>query len=381
MKARVVAPRLHGSRRRPLALRAERAARSAMRIDVGTPRLRIILPLTSRYLMPQSKRMSLSSLKAMLASEKADALAAMSAAQLSGERARAQDYYLADMDQDMPALEGRSRAVSSDVADTIEGLMPSLMDIFCGSDEVVRFEPVGAEDEAAAATGERLRQPRFHAAESRLPGDLFLHQGCASVQGRHRQGVLGRARAGGARDLSRPVRRCLRAARAGRRSAIRRRAGDHRAHRHEPSPMPPLRRPMARDRKRHADARTTSRHASRRVRTLCAGARSRALPPEEFGIERGARTLRDCNYCFHDVHQERERADRARFSTLRRSKLSPPTPALTEIEDAGARHRRTSISTHVGDERRIPAAPHDQGHRALHPHGLRGHRQGPASTR
>jgi hypothetical protein len=28
--------------------------------------------------------------------------------------------------------------------------MPSLMDIFAGSDEVVRFEPVGLEDEAAA---------------------------------------------------------------------------------------------------------------------------------------------------------------------------------------------------------------------------------------
>src|SRR5438045_8167515 len=28
--------------------------------------------------------------------------------------------------------------------------MPSLMDIFAGSDEVVRFEPVGPEDEAAA---------------------------------------------------------------------------------------------------------------------------------------------------------------------------------------------------------------------------------------
>jgi hypothetical protein len=42
----------------------------------------------------------------MLASQKADALAAMSAAQLS-----------------------------SDIADTIEGLMPSLKDIFCGSEE------------------------------------------------------------------------------------------------------------------------------------------------------------------------------------------------------------------------------------------------------
>ena len=34
-------------------------------------------------------------------------------------------------------------AVSSDVADTIEGLMPQLMDIFCADDEVVRFDPVG----------------------------------------------------------------------------------------------------------------------------------------------------------------------------------------------------------------------------------------------
>lgn len=89
-------------------------------------------------------------LKAMLASEKADALAAISSAQLSQERADAMDYYLGDMSKDMPVQEGRSRAVSTDVADTVEGLMPSLMDIFAGSDEVVRFEPVGPEDEEAA---------------------------------------------------------------------------------------------------------------------------------------------------------------------------------------------------------------------------------------
>jgi hypothetical protein len=50
----------------------------------------------------------------------------------------------------MPVVEGRSQAVSTDVADVIEGLMPTLMDIFAGSDEVVRFEPVGPEDEEAA---------------------------------------------------------------------------------------------------------------------------------------------------------------------------------------------------------------------------------------
>ncbi|MGJ4994588.1 portal protein [Bradyrhizobium sp. HKCCYLS3077] len=96
-------------------------------------------------------RMSDADLKTMLAAEKADALAAVSAARLAEERADAMDYYLGNMKKDMPAQEGRSRAVSTDVADTVEGLMPHLMDIFAGSDEVVRFEPVGPEDEAAAS--------------------------------------------------------------------------------------------------------------------------------------------------------------------------------------------------------------------------------------
>jgi hypothetical protein len=96
-------------------------------------------------------KMSILDLKSMLASEKANALAAISAAQLAEERADAMDYYLGDMRKDMPAQDGRSRAVSTDVADTIEGLMPDMMDIFAGSDEVVRFEPVGPEDEAGAA--------------------------------------------------------------------------------------------------------------------------------------------------------------------------------------------------------------------------------------
>jgi hypothetical protein len=52
-------------------------------------------------------------LKAMLASEKANALAAISAAQLLEERADAMDYYLGDMRKDMPAQDGRSRAVST----------------------------------------------------------------------------------------------------------------------------------------------------------------------------------------------------------------------------------------------------------------------------
>jgi len=97
--------------------------------------------------MPKIKS---SDLQAMLASEKSSALAGMEGAQLASERADAMDYYLGDMSKDMPAQDGRSRAVSTDVSDVIEGLMPNLMDIFAGSDEVVRFEPVGPEDEEAA---------------------------------------------------------------------------------------------------------------------------------------------------------------------------------------------------------------------------------------
>lgn len=34
-----------------------------------------------------------------------------------------------------------------------------------------------------------------------------------------------------------------------------------------------------------------------------AQARVMGVPPEEFGIERGARTIKDCNYCFHETNQ------------------------------------------------------------------------------
>jgi hypothetical protein len=65
-------------------------------------------------------KMTTSDLKAMLESEKANALASISASRLMEERADAMDYYLGDMRKDMPTQDGRSRAVSTDVADTIE---------------------------------------------------------------------------------------------------------------------------------------------------------------------------------------------------------------------------------------------------------------------
>jgi len=95
-------------------------------------------------------KMDLHTLRAVLAAQKADALAGQTAAQLSQQRGDAMNYYYGDVSADMPTVEGRSAVVSTDVADTIEGLMPALMEIFAGSDEVVKFTPVGKEDVKAA---------------------------------------------------------------------------------------------------------------------------------------------------------------------------------------------------------------------------------------
>jgi hypothetical protein len=103
-----------------------------------------------------------STLKSILAAEKAAALGGSQASELAHQRALAMDYYLGDMDADVPLHAGRSRAVSTDVADTVDGIMPSLMDIFTAGDEVVRFDPVGPEDELAAAQETDFVNHVFH---------------------------------------------------------------------------------------------------------------------------------------------------------------------------------------------------------------------------
>jgi len=95
-------------------------------------------------------KLSVSEVQALLQGEKSDALSAAESSKLSEERARAIDYYLGDMAADMPSPADRSKAVSSDVADTVEGLMPSLMEVFFAGDDVVEFVPTGQEDEERA---------------------------------------------------------------------------------------------------------------------------------------------------------------------------------------------------------------------------------------
>ena len=64
--------------------------------------------------------------------------------ELSGDRIENLDYYMGEPFGN--EIEGRSKVVSTEVADVIEMMMPSLMKIFTASGEFVRFAPRGPED-------------------------------------------------------------------------------------------------------------------------------------------------------------------------------------------------------------------------------------------
>ena len=69
--------------------------------------------------------------------------------ELASARERALNYYKGEM-PDVPSMPGRSRAVSTDLAEAVETLLPDLVEIFTGAEEVGSFQPVGAEDEEGA---------------------------------------------------------------------------------------------------------------------------------------------------------------------------------------------------------------------------------------
>jgi len=63
---------------------------------------------------------------------------------IGGNRAKATEYYYGAPFGDEE--EGRSQVVSMDVRDTVQGILPSLMRIFFGPERVVEFAPQGPED-------------------------------------------------------------------------------------------------------------------------------------------------------------------------------------------------------------------------------------------
>src|SRR6056300_1988988 len=64
--------------------------------------------------------------------------------QLSESRRKSLEYYLGE--KLGTEIDGRSQVVSTDVADTVESILPNLLRVFTASDNVVRCDPVTAED-------------------------------------------------------------------------------------------------------------------------------------------------------------------------------------------------------------------------------------------
>lgn len=87
------------------------------------------------------------------------------------EREKALEYTKGEM-KDVPALPGRSRSVSTDVSDAIETVLPDLIEIFTGGEDVVAFRPTGEEDEDAAQQETDFIQHVFF---EENPGFLILY--------------------------------------------------------------------------------------------------------------------------------------------------------------------------------------------------------------
>jgi hypothetical protein len=85
----------------------------------------------------------------LVARERAAAIGFEGDRELLAEREQALNYYKGHM-PDVPALANRSRAVSTDVADAVETVLPDLIEIFTGGDDVASFVPLAQADEAAA---------------------------------------------------------------------------------------------------------------------------------------------------------------------------------------------------------------------------------------
>ena len=90
-------------------------------------------------------------LKAIVDAEMRQALGYLTG-KLANERYKSEYYYRGEAIGDLapPGIPGRSRAVSTDVMETIEGVMPRLMKIFCGSENAVEFSPTKPGDEQNA---------------------------------------------------------------------------------------------------------------------------------------------------------------------------------------------------------------------------------------
>jgi hypothetical protein len=97
--------------------------------------------------MQEDEVMSEEQLQGVISAEIYDAISFIDD-DIGGNRALATEYYYGQAFGDEE--EGRSQVVSMDVRDTVQGILPSLMRIFFGPERVVEFAPQGPEDVQSA---------------------------------------------------------------------------------------------------------------------------------------------------------------------------------------------------------------------------------------
>ena len=97
--------------------------------------------------VPEDEQMSEEELQGVVSSEIVDAINYIDE-DIAPIRARATEYYLGEPFGNEE--EGRSQVISMDVRDTIQGMLPSLMRTFFGPEKIVEFVPNGPEDVAMA---------------------------------------------------------------------------------------------------------------------------------------------------------------------------------------------------------------------------------------
>lgn len=93
---------------------------------------------------------------------------------IANERIKAMEYYLGLPQGDLAPspIPGRSQIVSTDVADTIEWMLPALIEIFTAGDDVVEFSPLKQGDEEGAQQTTDLVNHVFY---QENPGWLVLY--------------------------------------------------------------------------------------------------------------------------------------------------------------------------------------------------------------
>ena len=108
---------------------------------------------------------------------------------LLAETNRALEYFQGQM-RDIKSEDGRSKAVSLDVADTMGWMLPGIIRVFTASQHMAIVEPVGHRGRGLGGKRHGGRQLRFLEGKRRLQGAAFGHLGQPADRQRRRQDMV-----------------------------------------------------------------------------------------------------------------------------------------------------------------------------------------------